>query len=222
MRSILMWVTKVLSTFWRSFCIFIVLLNSCDLCVEMTWTSAMRFLYFFHRCFHWLLWYCAIAMLSLVEIVAARANHSSLDCIFAPSRIELFRSVTFLMTRKREMMRLTLIRQARISSHACLIFCVQLLTWLRNVILSCSMFRWTCSELVYISAFRVSMLTLLNISATWHRVWFCSVSSLRSLPDNSFSFSRWCQTDASNVYRKYVAYVACNIHKTRLLCWFFS
>ena len=67
-----------------------------------------------------------------------------------------------------------------------------------NVILSCSMFRWTCSEFVYISAFKVLMLTLLNASATWCRVWFCNVSSLHSLSDSFFSFSCWCQTDVSN------------------------
>ncbi len=158
----------------------------------------MHFLYFFHHCFHWLLWYCAIAMLLLVEIVTARTNCLHLDCIFASSWIKLFRSITFLRMRKWEMMWLILIRWACISSYACLIFCVQLLTQLRNMILSCSMFRWTCSELVYISAFRVLMLTFLNISATWCRVWFCSVSSLHSLSDSFLSFSRWCQTDASN------------------------
>ncbi len=189
---------KVLSIFWKLFCIFIVLLNRCNLCVEMTWTSAMHFLYFSHHYFHWLLWYCIIAMLSLVEIVAARTNCSCLNYIFAFSWIKLFRSVTFLMMKKREMMWLTFIRWVCISLHAYLIFCVQLLTQLRNVILSCSMFRWTCSELVYISAFKVSMLTLLNISETWCRVWFYSVLSLHSLSDSFLSFSCWCQTDASN------------------------
>ncbi len=158
----------------------------------------MHFLYFSHRCFHWLLWYCAIAMLSLVKIIAARANHLHLNCIFAFSWIKLFRSITFLMTRKWEMMQLTLIKRMCISLHACLIFCVQSLTWLRNMILSCSMFKWTCSELVYVSAFRISMLTLLNIFATWRRVWFYNVSSLHSLSDSSFSFSCWCQINASN------------------------
>ncbi len=66
------------------------------------------------------------------------------------------------------------------------------------MILSCSMFKWTCNELIYISAFKVLMLTLLNISAMWCRVWFCNVSSLYSLSVNSFSFSRWYQTDALN------------------------
>ncbi len=198
MHSILMWMIKVLSIFWKSFHIFIILLNRCNLCVEMMWTSAMHFLYFSHRCFHWLLWYCAIAMLLLVEIVAARVNCLHLDCIFVFSWIKLFRSITFLMTKKREMMRLTFIRRTRISLHACLIFCVRSLTQLRNVILSCNMFKWTCSELMYISAFKVSMLTLLNIFVTWRRVWFCSVSSLHSLSDSSFSFSCWCQIDVSN------------------------
>ena len=189
---------RMLSIFWKLFCIFIILLNRCNLCVEVTWTFTMHFLYFSHHCFHWLLWNCVIAMLSLVEIVAARVNCLHLNCIFASSWIKLFRSVTFLMTKEREMMWLMLIRQMHINSHACLIFCVQSLTQLCNIILSCSMFKWTCSELVYISAFKVLMLTLLNIFATWYRVWFCSVSSLRSLSVSFFSFSRWCQTDASN------------------------
>ncbi len=189
---------RVLLTFWKSFHIFIILLNRCNLCVEMTWTSMMYFLYFSHHCFYWLLWYCIIAMLSLVEFITAKTNHLRLNCIFASSWIKLFRSVTFLMMKKWEMMQLTFIRQACISSHAYLILCIQLLIQLRNMILFCSMFRWTCSELVYISAFRVSMLILLNIFATWCRVWFCNVSSLRSLSDSFFSFSRWCQTDASN------------------------
>ena len=42
------------------------------------------------------------------------------------------------------------------------------------------------------------MLTLLNTSATWHRVWFWSVSSLHSLLDSSSFLLHWCQTDASN------------------------
>ncbi len=72
------------------------------------------------------------------------------------------------------------------------------MTWLRSIILFCSMFRWTCSKLVYVSVSRVLMFTLLNTSATWRRVWFWSVSSLRSLLDSLSFLSRWCQTDASN------------------------
>ncbi len=137
-------------------------------------------------------------MLSLVKFIIARTNCSCFNCIFTSSWIKLFRSVTFLMIKKWEMMWLILIRWACINLHAYLIFCIWSLTQLRNVILSCSMFKWTCSELVYIFAFKVSMLTLLNISATWCRVWFCSVSSLHSLSESSFSFSCWCQTNVSN------------------------
>ncbi len=198
MHSILIWMMRMLSIFWRSFCIFIILLNRCDLYVEMMWTSAMHFLYFSHCCFHWLLWYYAIAMLSLVKIIAARTNHLRLNCIFTSSWIKLFRSITFLMMRKQEMMQLILIKWACISLHVYLIFCVQLLIQLCNMILFCSMFKWTCSELMYISAFRVLMLILLNIFATWRKVWFCSVSSLHSLFNSSFSFSCWCQIDISN------------------------
>ena len=66
------------------------------------------------------------------------------------------------------------------------------------MILSCSMFKWTCSELMYISALRILMLILLNVFAMWCRVWFCNVSSLHSLSDSSFSFSRWCQINVLN------------------------
>ncbi len=51
---------------------------------------------------------------------------------------------------------------------------------------------------MYVSVFKVSMFTLLNISATWCKVWFWSVSSLHSLLNSSFFLSRWCQTDALN------------------------
>ncbi len=170
MRLILMCIARVLSVFWGLSCIFIVLLLRCNLCAEIALTSATRSLYFSHRWFHWSLWYCAIAMLSLVEIVKKRKRRLRLDCIFAPSWMKTFRSTIFLLTSKREMTRLTLVNRARISSHACLISCVRSLTRLCSVILFCSMFRWTCSELVYVSASKVSMLTLLNASATWCRV----------------------------------------------------
>ncbi len=193
-----MYIARVLSAFWRSSRIFIVLLLRYNLCAEVTLTSATHSLYFFHRWFHWSLWYCAIAMLSLVKIVKKKKRRLHLNCIFAFCYMKTFRSTIFLMTSKQEMMRLTLVKRARISSHACLISCVWSLTQLCSVILFCNMFKWTYSELVYVSVFKVSMLTLLNASATWCRVWFWSVSSLHSLLDSSSFLSRWCQTDASN------------------------
>jgi len=72
------------------------------------------------------------------------------------------------------------------------------------VILFCNMFKWTCSKLMYISAFKVLMLILLNIFATWCKVWFCSISSLHSLSNNSFSFSHWCQTDVLNAISDFI------------------
>ncbi len=93
---------------------------------------------------------------------------------------------------------LTFVKRTCISSYACLISCVQLLTWLCSMILFYNMFKWTCSKLVYVSVFRVSMFTLLNAFATWYRVWFWSVFSLHSLLNSSSFLSRWCQTDASN------------------------
>ncbi len=96
------------------------------------------------------------------------------------------------------MTRLTLVKWTCISLHAYLISCVWSLTWLRSVILFCSMFKWTCSKLMYVSVFKVLMLTFLNTSATWCRVWFWSVSSLHSLLNSLFFLLRWCQTDALN------------------------
>ncbi len=147
----------MLSIFWKSLCIFIILLNKWNLCAEITLTSAMHFLYFSHYYFHWSLWYNAIAMLLLIEIIIKRLNHLHLDCIFASFWINVFRSTTFLMTEKRKMRRLIFVSWTCMNSHAHLISCVLSLTWLRNVTLFCSIFRWTCSELVYVLISSVSM-----------------------------------------------------------------
>ncbi len=137
-------------------------------------------------------------MLSFIEIIIERLNHLHLNCILASSWINVFRSIIFLMTEKRKMRQLILINWTCISLHAHLVSCVLSLTQLCNVTLFCSMFKWTCSKLMYISIFSVSMLTLLNTFATWYKVWFCRVSSLHFLSDSFFSLSRWCQTDALN------------------------
>ncbi len=194
-----MCIARMLSAFWRSSRIFIIILLRCNLCAEIALMSATRSLYFSHCWFHWSLWYCVIAMLSLVKIIVKKKMYRlHLNCIFASSWMKTFRSIIFLMTSEREMTRLTLVKRARISLHACLISCVWSLTWLCNVILFYSMFRWTCSKLMYISVSRVLMFTFLNASATWHKVWFWSVSNLHSLLNSSSFLSRWCQTDASN------------------------
>ncbi len=199
MRLILMCITRMLSAFWKSSRIFIILLLRCDLCAEILLTSATRSLYFSHRWFHWSLWYCIIAMLLLIEIVVKkRMHHLHLNCIFASSWMKTFRSIIFLMTSEREIMQLTFVKWACISLYAYLISYVQLLTQLCNVILFCNIFRWTCSELMYVSVFKVLMLTLLNTSATWCKVWFWNVSSLHSLLNSSSFLSRWCQIDALN------------------------
>ncbi len=193
MRSILICIAKVLSAFWKSSCIFIILLLRCNLCAEIALMSAMHSLYFSHHWFHWSLWYCVIMMLSLVKIIVKKkVYHLHLNCIFASSWMKTFRSIIFLMMSEREMTRLTFVKWVHISSHACLIFCVWSLTQLCSVILFCSMFKWTCSELMYISVSRVLMFTFLNTSITWCRVWFWSVFSLHSLLNNSSFLSRWC------------------------------
>jgi len=188
----------VLFIFWKSSHIFIILLNKWDLCAKIALMSVMHFLYFSHHCSYWSLWYNAIAMLLLVEIIVKKLNHLHLDCILTSSWINVFRSTIFLMIEKRKMRWLILISWMHMSLHAHLISCVLSLIQLCNVTLFCSMFKWTCNKLVYISIFNVSMLTLLNAFATWCKVWFYRVSSLHFLSDNSFSLSRWCQIDVSN------------------------
>ncbi len=129
MHSILICIAKVLSAFWKSSCIFIILLLRCNLCAEIALMFATRSLYFFHYWFHWSLWYCVIAMLSLVEIIVKkRVYRLHLDCIFASSWMKTFRSIIFLMMSKREMTQLTFVKRVHISLHACLISCVQSLT----------------------------------------------------------------------------------------------
>ncbi len=168
-----MYIARMLSAFWRSSRIFIILLFRCNLCAEIALMFVTHSLYFFHHWFHWSLWYCIIAMLSLVEIIVKkRMCHLHLNCIFTSSWMKTFRSIIFLIKNEKEMMWLTFIKRTHISLHVYLISCVQLLTQLCSVILFCSMFRWTCSKLMYVSVFKVSMLTLLNASATWCRVWF--------------------------------------------------
>ena len=143
-------------------------------------------------------------MLSLIEIIIKRLNCLHLDCIFASSWINVFRSTIFLMTEKWKMKWLIFVSWTCMSLHAHLVSCVLLLIQLRNATLFCSMFKWTYSELVYISIFSVSMLTLLNTFTTWHKVWFCKVFSLHFLFDSSFFLSHWCQIDALNAISDFI------------------
>ena len=173
MRSILMYIARMLSAFWKSSRIFIILLLRCNLCAEIALMFAMCSLYFSHHWFHWSLWYYVIAMLLLVKIIMKkRIYHLHFNCIFASSWMKIFRSIIFLMMSDQEMTWITFIKQVHINLHACLISCIQSLIQLCSMILFYNMFKWTCSKLVYISIFNVSMFTLLNTSATWCKVWF--------------------------------------------------
>ncbi len=126
MRSILMYIARMLSTFWKSSCIFIILLLRCNLCAEIALMFATHSLYFSHHWFHWFLWYCIIVMLSLVEIIVRkRMHHLYLNYIFASFWMKTFRSTIFLMMSKRKMTWLTFIKWTYISLHACLISCIQ-------------------------------------------------------------------------------------------------
>ncbi len=77
---------------------------------------------------------------AFVGISVEGPNRLRLGCIFAPSRIETFRSTAFLMIEERGIEWLVPIRRARMSSHARRVFCVLPSTRLRNVAWSCSLF----------------------------------------------------------------------------------
>jgi len=111
------------------------------------------------------LWYSAIAMLLLIEIIIERSNYLRLDCILTSSWINMFRNTIFLMTEKWEVRWLILVSWTYMSLHAHLISYVLSSTWLCNMTLFCNMFRWTCNKLMYISVFNISMLILLNAFA---------------------------------------------------------
>ena len=112
-----MCIAKMLSAFWKSSCIFIILLLKCNLCTEIALIFATHFLYFSHHWFHWSLWYCIIAMLLLVEIIVKKRMHwLHFNCIFASSWMKTFKSTIFLMMNEWEMTWLTFVKWACISS----------------------------------------------------------------------------------------------------------
>ena len=136
----------MLSIFWSFSLIFTDLLNRWNLWVRIAATFVACVLYFSHWRFHLLLWYRAIATRSLVEIIERRCLH--VYCISASWWIETFRNTVFLMTEKWEKKLLILIKWARMSSHARLVFCVLSLIQLRKVVWFCILFKWTCREFI--------------------------------------------------------------------------
>ncbi len=91
------------------------------------------------------------------------------------------------------------IRWACMILHVYQVFCVLLLIQLRSMTWFCSLFRWTCSENVYVSTFSVSMFTFLKTLITWHNAWFWRVSNLHFILNNSSSLSHWYYINALNV-----------------------
>ncbi len=105
----------------------------------------------------------------------------------------------FLKIKKQEMNLLISIRWACMILHAHQVFCVLLSIQLCSVTWFCNLFRWTCSENVYISTFSILMFTFLKMLITWCNAWFWRVSNLHFVLDNLSSLSRWCHINASNV-----------------------
>ena len=144
------------------------------------------------------MWNCAIAR-SLIWVNVKRLSRLHLDCIFASLWIETFRNIIFLKIEKREMSLLVFIKWACMILHAHWIFDVLSLIQLRSVTWFCSLFRWTCSENIYVSTFNISMFTFLKTLITWCNAWFWRVSSLHFILDNLSFLSRWCHINASNI-----------------------
>ncbi len=63
----------------------------------------------------------------------------------------------------------------------------------------CSLFKWTCSENVYVLTFSVLMFTFLKTLITWRSAWFWRVSNLYFVLNNLSSLSRWCHINALNI-----------------------
>jgi len=124
---------------------------------------------------------------------------SCLNYIFASLRIEMFRNIIFLKIKKQKMNLLVFIKWAHMILHAHQVFCVLLLIQLRSVTWFCSLFRWTCSENVYVSTFNISMFTFLKMLITWCSTWFWRVFNLHFILDNLSSLLRWYHINASNV-----------------------
>jgi len=94
---------------------------------------------------------------------------------------------------------LIFIKWAHMILHAQRVFCVLSLIQLRSVTWFCSLFKWTCSENVYVSTFSISMFTFLKTLITWCNAWFWRVSSLHFILDNLSSLLRWCHINALNI-----------------------
>ncbi len=99
---------------------------------------------------------------------------------------------------------LIFIKWACMILHAHQIFCVLSLIQLRSVTWFCSLFRWTCSEDVYVSTSSILMFTFLKTLITWYNAWFWRVSSLYFIFNNSSSLSRWCHINALNVISDFI------------------
>ena len=119
-------------------------------------------------------------------------NHEEEKASFASCWMKTFRSTIFLMMSKREMTWLTLVKRARISSHACLISCIRSLTWLCSMILFCSMFRWTCSESIE------NMLYMLHATYIEHNLYADFSLRLKKLL-REFSYDRFTVQDEWNL-----------------------
>ncbi len=126
-------------------------------------------------------------------------SHLHLDDIFTSLQIETFKNINFLKIKEREMSLLISIRWACMILHAHWVFRILSLIQLRSVVWFYSLFKWTWSENVYISAFSVSVFTFLKMFIIWYNAWFWRSSSLHFMFNNSSSLSRWCYIDASNV-----------------------
>ncbi len=99
---------------------------------------------------------------------------------------------------------LVFIRWAHMILHAHRVFCVLSLIQLRSVTWFCSLFRWICSENVYVSTFSISMFTFLKTLITWYNAWFWRVSSLYFVLNNLFSLLRWCYINALNIILDFI------------------
>ncbi len=79
------------------------------------------------------------------------------------------------------------------------------------------------SILTFINQFVIALIAIFMMSDEWIFLLFATFLNQTILRIFRFSWSLVLFfISFLMIYRKYVAYVACNIHKTWSLCWFFS
>ncbi len=118
--------------------------------------------------------------------------------------IEMFRNIIFLKIEKWEISLSISIKWACMILHAHQVFHILLSSQLCSMIWFCSLFRWTCSEDVYVLTFSILIFTFLKMLITWCNTWFWRAFSLHFIFNNLSFLSHWCYINALNIISDFI------------------